>query len=76
MAKTCPSCGKEAWRVLVPPFPMWLCSDDECSTVWGFWSWALGNIVLFDGHFIVLDEGDTYLGTIWAWLTGGVRDEA
>lgn len=48
---TCRRCGSRALRAHYRIFPMWLCENDSCGHVWGFWSFALN--FHFDGEFTV-----------------------
>ena len=36
--KPCPLCDRPGIRILMGPLPVWLCQNEECSAVWGFWS--------------------------------------
>ena len=61
----CPSCQKEAQNVIYLGLPMHLCSDDNCATLWGFWSivptfWFNGVFMAYTGSYIV---------ALWRWLT-------
>jgi hypothetical protein len=74
----CPTCGDvDSVRVIYFGFPMWLCMDEECSTVWGFWSFMIDSFPMIgedeDGDpcwaFFVY-EGN-YLKGLWQWMMAG-----
>jgi hypothetical protein len=64
--KKCPTCQSEAKRVIYMGFPVWLCSDDGCNTLWGFWSWVPG--LYFNGAF--MEYEGSYWPALWHWLFG------
>jgi len=64
----CPLCGEDAKKVIYLGFPMKLCSDDGCSCLWGFWSWAPE--LWSDGCFAFMQYDGWYLPALWHWLFG------
>lgn len=62
----CPICGREGLKVIHFGFPMHLCPDEECSCLWGFWSWVAS--VWWDGYFLTYTGG--YWRTLWRFLKG------
>lgn len=73
-------CGAEPYRVIYMGFPMWLCSDDECNQVWGFWSRMadLLPIASEDDYgqpaFAFMPYDGWYLPALWMWLFGANDD--
>lgn len=61
----CPRCGWQARKVIYMGLPMNLCSNDNCNTVWGFWSWVPA--LWFNGCFM---QYDNYWPALWNWLFG------
>ena len=66
----CPRCGKEADKVIYFGAPMKFCSDEECATLWGFWSWIPS--MWFNGMF--MEYKGHYLPALMYWLFGS-QDE-
>lgn len=66
----CPACDHKAVKVIYAGFPMKLCEDQNCSTLWGFWSFIPG--LYFNGMFIEY-EG-SYLGGLWYFLFGDLDE--
>ena len=62
----CPTCRAKGYKVIYLALPMKLCSDDRCSTCWGFWSWVPA--MWFNGMFMTY-EG-SYLVALCHWLFG------
>ena len=62
----CPRCKEAGIAVIYAGFPMKLCSGDECSTLWGFWSWLPR--LWFNGVFMRYDGW--YVPALWHWLSG------
>lgn len=63
--KKCPTCGKPMLRVIYYGLPHYLCEDEYCNTVCGFWN----NITVwlpFNGNFFVY-EGNYFKG-LFQWL--------
>lgn len=67
----CPQCGSEPHRVLYAGLPLWLCPDEHCCCVWGFWDWVFV-LAPFNGVFFVYphDRPFAYVRALWAWLRG------
>jgi len=63
----CPICGKEMYQVIYMGFPMWLCSDNECNVVMGFWSFLVE--FWFNGFFYKYK--DSYFRALIRWLKSG-----
>lgn len=74
--KDCHACGSKRFRVLWGFYPVWLCSNEHCGYMTGFWSdVALKTLNLFDflgfvspmSHFAfkVYLKGDNYLKMIY-----------
>lgn len=70
----CPNCKQQATRAIYLAFPLWLCTDERCMTVFGFWSEIvmLAPITTWDE-----DEGPvwkfmrykgSYLKALWHWM--------
>jgi hypothetical protein len=67
----CPICASSPLRVIYMGFPMWLCSNEECSCLFGFWSFVADLLPISDGeHFAFLAYDGWYLPALWCWLTG------
>lgn len=72
----CPACHSPSMKVLCLAFPMRLCSDPECSCVFGFWSFIcnLFPIISYDEHgepawkWLAYTGG--YLPALWRYLRG------
>lgn len=66
----CPDCGSAGWRVIYLGFPMKLCEDDACCTVWGFWSWLpfWFPVVSDTGFKFTAYEPGHYWSSLRAWL--------
>lgn len=60
----CPLCKKTGDTVIYLGFPMYLCSDDQCNAVWGFWCWVVE--IYFNGYFHVYYG--SYCDALWEWL--------
>jgi hypothetical protein len=77
----CPQCEGAAYKVIFMAAPMMLCSADQCSTLFGFWSWlaAIFPIATEDDYgepawaFMVY-EGSGYLKALWHWLTADYQE--
>lgn len=65
----CPICRREGQRVICYGLPMWLCSDERCSCVFGFWEWVTRRLP-FNGMFFVY--GGFYPSALFAWLRGAL----
>jgi len=62
--KKCPECGCEADKVIYMGFPMKLCPNERCNTLWGFWSWI--PCIWFNGWF--MKYKGCYFDALIAWL--------
>lgn len=62
--KKCPACKAEATKVIYFGMPMYLCSEEYCNTVWGFWSWIPA--MRFNGAF--MEYAGSYWLALWTWL--------
>lgn len=77
----CPRCGTSAWRVIYLGLPMWLCPDDGCVTVFGFWSRVTAwlPIASYDEHgqpaFAFMPYEGWYLPALWLWLMGAEGED-
>lgn len=77
----CPACNGIAHRVIFMAAPMKVCSDEQCGTLFGFWSFMaeLFPVVSTDHHgepawaFMVY-EGSGYLTALWHWIRGDYRE--
>jgi hypothetical protein len=68
--KKCSICKKEMWKVIYAGFPMWLCSNEDCNCVEGFWSFfieLIDPIIPFNGMFY--RYRGFYIQALIAWLT-------
>ena len=50
---------------------MKLCLNENCSTIWGFWSWI--PTLMFDGIF--WGYSDSYFGALWRFMTNRCDEE-
>lgn len=68
--KVCPMCGSYAHRVIYLGLPMWICDDDECSTLWGFFSIVAVWFPIANpyGYFAFLSYKCSYPRALWHWL--------
>lgn len=66
----CPQCDCEGEKVIYLGFPMKLCPNEWCNTVWGNWSWVAHR--WFNGYFMRYDGN--YLPALWHWLTGDLNE--
>jgi len=68
----CPVCGKKAHRVVCLLLPMFMCSDEHCSNLWGFWSF----LVEWWGYpgVVVAYENGTYIQVLWSLLIGDIEN--
>jgi hypothetical protein len=64
-SKRCPLCKRKMVNVIYAGFPMYLCSDDDCNTVDGFWS-EIMEYLPFNGMFFVY-KGN-YWKALYRWL--------
>ena len=65
----CVNCNNtDPHRVIYSGFPLWLCREDECSLVWGFWSFIFV-FIPFNGWFYAYD-GMNYVTAMWNWMQG------
>lgn len=67
----CPNCGAWNYRVIYAGFPMWLCSESDCSSISGFWSFVmepLSKVLPFNGSFYVYTTN--YFQAMARWLLG------
>lgn len=62
----CPACGTQAAHVIYYGLPMWLCNNELCSTLFGFWAF-ISECLPFNGYFFAFEGG--YWGALWVWLT-------
>lgn len=58
--------------------PMWLCDDEDCSCVWGFWSVIAAYLPIAgedeygEPAFAFVHLGERpYWPALWWWLKGG-----
>ena len=65
MNKQCPNCGQESMKVIYYGLPMKFCSDEECNTMFGFWSFICP-LLPFNGWLFVY-EG-SYIYALYLWL--------
>lgn len=63
----CPLCSSSATKAIFAGFPVRLCESEECRCCFGFWAWVVGNLVPFNGWFMVYHG--SYWRALWAWLT-------
>lgn len=71
----CPLCGSDGSRVLFMGAPMWLCSNENCNCVYGFWSWVAELFPVVtdteDGPmFKFMSYEPPYLLALLRWLIG------
>lgn len=60
----CPSCQSDAEKVIYAGFPMKICSNESCNTLWGFWSFIPG--FWFNGVFFEYEE--SYIKGLIEWF--------
>lgn len=72
LSGSCPVCGSEYDKIIHGGLPMKLCKNENCSCIWGFWSWWL-NIVPFTGWLIKYES--SYWSALWFYLFGDVEGE-
>jgi hypothetical protein len=66
----CPLCGRpEPRRVIYAGLPVWLCVEEACSAVWGFWSRVVCALP-FNGFFFAYpaERFGSYWPALVAWL--------
>jgi len=64
---TCPICNQPGQAAIYMALPVWLCPDDRCSTLWGFWSWVPA--LMYTGWFMTYDGTFRgYLRGVWLFL--------
>jgi hypothetical protein len=61
-------CNKTGMRVMQFGIPGYLCSDENCSVVWGSFTW-LWLVLPFNGWFITYEKGG-YWRALWHFLRG------
>lgn len=71
-SRPCPICSQPSIRVIYMGFPLLLCSDEECSCLFGWWMWLMDHVP-YNGWFMTY-EG-SYWPALWAWLTNWGEDE-
>lgn len=79
----CPACHREALKVIHFGFPIYLCVNDGCNTVWGFWSRISVRMEMFfgflnqSGGFNFMVYSGSYWKALWVWLfqTGKIKGE-
>lgn len=81
MSAKCPLCGEEGYRCLLGPFPVWMCSDEDCSCGWGLFAtfafWLADKVQPYNEDnqgWLLFAYSGSYLGALWASLTN--RDVA
>lgn len=65
-SQNCPLCASKSIKIIHGGLPMRLCSDEECSCLYGFWSWWTC-VIPFTGYLMVYEGG--YFKALWHWLT-------
>lgn len=69
----CPSCEQPTGRkVFYAGIPAKLCTEDDCGTIWGPFSFLL-LIIPFNGWFLDYTDGN-YFGALWHFLKGDFSD--
>ena len=61
----CPSCKADGDKVIYMGIPVKLCMNENCNTVWGFWSFIM-TWIPFNGYFTVY-EGN-YFVELFYWI--------
>lgn len=70
----CPNCGlADPIKVIYFGFPMTLCTDEACGSVWGCWTFILDLIPSEDKDWIFFVYKNSYLLGLWQWLKAGAR---
>lgn len=64
--KKCPICGIDSVRVIYYGLPHWLCGDEKCGCLFGFWLNLTGHLP-FNGVYLEYTCG--YWEALWYWLT-------
>lgn len=71
----CPTCQNTETpsKVISAGMPFWLCTDDRCNTVWGFWSYPYAWFVaplegFFSGGFMFYTYQGSYIKALWHWF--------
>lgn len=69
----CPQCNLEMMRVIYFGFPMWLCPDEVCGAVDGFWSFLPEYLNWFelDGYFMFFAYEGNYFQGMYHYLFDG-----
>lgn len=62
---SCPTCKARVDKIIYAGLPMKLCSDPDCSRIFGLWSFA-ADWIGFNG-VMVCYEG-SYGKALWHWL--------
>lgn len=72
---TCPTCKAAPIKVIFMGFPMKLCSEFYCSTIWGFWSFILDILpITTGGMWAFLGYEGRYLSALWYWMKNGCEE--
>ena len=69
--KPCPLCGKQSFRALYYGGRVWLCEDEDCSCMHGWWADLVAPLP-FNGMFLRYPKGG-YWRALWWWLKGGME---
>jgi|TARA_Y100000310_G_C20691033_1_gene822208 hypothetical protein len=67
----CPGCDNESNKAIYMGFPLRLCTNEDCLTLFGFWSWIM-DIVPFNGWFYIY-EGNYFIA-LYYWLLDKEED--
>lgn len=65
--KKCPICNQEMITVINTGLPMWLCSDEECNCIDGFFANFM-EYLPFNGFFFMY-KGNYFIA-LFRWLVG------
>jgi|GEM_PF-3495887 len=63
----CPACGAKGIKVIYAAIPAKFCTNMECNTLWGRFSFLI-TLLPFNGWFFVY-EGN-YFRALFSWLFG------
>ncbi len=72
MASKCPLCGGDGQKVIYAGFPGRICTNEECSCLWGAAAFV-SEIIGWNGVLFAYDG--SYLSALWRWLFASPPNE-